>query len=419
MVVFSHVGWVAGSVAQYLIPFIFVLTAVVFFHELGHFLIGRLCGVKIDSFSIGFGPELFAFVDRGGTRWRVAAIPLGGYVKFHGDLNAASVPDPQALASMSRAERDVSFAGQPVWKRAAIVAAGPMASFLFAIAVFSATIFVSGQRILLPRVQVVPLACPELATSLPARPDFAALDTPLYASTQDYQLAQNSAAEIAGFKPGDLVVSIDGKPIETFFDIQSIVSMSADAALTFEVQRGGSLVRLQATPRRAVVSTPFGKQREARLGIQASDDPADVRIERVGPVGAVALGTKKTWQILDVTATFLGRLFVGREAANQVSGPIGIAAMSGEMAKLGFDTLLNWAAILSASIGFFNLLPIPLLDGGHLLYFGIEAARGRPLSLRAQEVGFRIGLAIVALLMVFATSNDLIRYIPKIFGFTG
>ncbi|MBV9244807.1 MAG: site-2 protease family protein, partial [Methylobacteriaceae bacterium] len=135
--------------------------------------------------------------------------------------------------------------------------------------------------------------------------------------------------------------------------------------------------------------------------------------------GAVALGTKKTWQILDVTATFLGRLFVGREAANQVSGPIGIAAMSGEMAKLGFDTLLNWAAILSASIGFFNLLPIPLLDGGHLLYFGIEAARGRPLSLRAQEVGFRIGLAIVALLMVFATSNDLIRYIPKIFGFTG
>jgi regulator of sigma E protease len=386
MVVFSEAGWFAGNLAQYLIPFVFVLTIVVFFHELGHFIVGRLCGVKVDSFSIGFGPQLLGFTDRYGTRWRVAAIPLGGYVKFHGDLNPASVPDADAIVAMPPGERDVSFFGQVLWKRAAIVAAGPIASFLFAVAVFSVTLYSYGMRTVAPRVQEV--------------------------------LAQ-SAAEAAGFKAGDLVLSIDGQKIDSFADIQAIVSTSGGEPLRIEVERSGSVVPLTATPRVEEVTTPFGKHREARLGIKASDAPQDIRIERPNALQAVGMGTHQTWQILSRTTTFLGRLFIGREAADQVSGPIGIAAMSGEMAKLGFATLLNWAAILSASIGFFNLIPIPLLDGGHLLYFAIEAVRGRPLSLRAQEVGFRIGLAIVALLMIFATSNDLIRIMPKILGLTG
>jgi regulator of sigma E protease len=380
MMIFSQVGFFAGGLAQYLIPFIFVLTIVVFFHELGHFLVGRLCGVKVDAFSIGFGPELFHWQDRHGTRWRCAIIPLGGYVKFHGDLNGASVPDVALLRSLPPGERNRSFYAQPVWKRAAIVAAGPVASFLFAAVVFSITFYCFGLQTVAPRVKAV---------------------------------IPQSAAEAAGFMPGDLVLSAGGRPIGSFSDIQNVVSMSAGEPLVFEVQRGGSVVRLAATPRNESVEKPF-KHNEARLGIQASDAPDDVRQERVSPVRAVGLGAYQTWDLLERTATVLGRLVTGREDANQVSGPIGIATVSGEMAKIGFSTLLNWAAILSASIGFFNLIPIPLLDGGHLLYYILEAVRGRPLSPRAQEMGFRIGLAIVVLLMVFATSNDIMRLVPKL-----
>jgi regulator of sigma E protease len=255
--------------------------------------------------------------------------------------------------------------------------------------------------------------------SLPAALDLESLGKPLYATAAEYQRAQSNAAEAAGLKAGDLIVAIDGQKIDSFADIQSIVSVSADEALSIDVQRDDSIVHLVATPRSEITSTLLGKRMAPRLGIEASNDPKDLRVERLGLGRAVVLGSYQTWQIVDRTSTFLRRLFSGRENADQVSGPIGIAAISGEMAKVGFGTLLNWAAILSASIGFFNLLPIPLLDGGHLLYFLIEAARGRPLSVRAQELGFRMGLAIVGLLMVFATSNDLLRVVPSLTKFLG
>ncbi len=414
MQLFSEVGFFAGGLAQYLIPFIFVLTIIVFFHELGHFLVGRWCGAKIDSFSIGFGPEIFAFVDRQGTRWRCAAIPLGGYVKFHGDINGASVPDSDMLAALTPEERKVTFAALPLWRRFAIVAAGPMASFLLAIAIFSTTLFVSGQWILPPRIQQVQGICPQLSLSLPARLDLQSLDKPLYASAVEFQRAQSTAAEEAGLRSGDLILSIDGQKIDSFADIQAIVSASNNEPLSFEVQRGQAVLHLTATPRGEITTTLLGERMTPRLGIEASNDPKDLRVERLSVGRAVAVGSYQTWQIVERTSTFLGRLFSGRESADQVSGPIGIAAMSGEMAKVGLGTLLNLVAILSASIGFFNLLPIPLLDGGHLLYYLIEAVRGRPLSLRAQELGFRMGLAIVGLLMVFATSNDLLRVIPEL-----
>src|SRR5260221_12669124 len=197
MFLFSQVGLFAGGLFQYLIPFVFVLTIVVFFHELGHFLVGRWCGAKIDSFSVGFGPELFAFVDRHGTRWRCAAIPLGGYVKFHGDLNGATVPDSEMLQALTPEERKITFAAQPVWKRFAIVAAGPLASFLLATVVFSATLYVSGQWILQPRIQKVQGVCPQLVLSLPSTLDLESLGKPLYATAAEYQRAQSNAAEAA------------------------------------------------------------------------------------------------------------------------------------------------------------------------------------------------------------------------------
>jgi len=416
MLLFSQVGFFAGGLIQYLIPFIFVLTIVVFFHELGHFLVGRWCGAKIDSFSIGFGPEIFAFVDRHGTRWRCAAIPLGGYVKFHGDLNGASMPDGEMLAALTPEERKVTFAAQPVWKRFAIVAAGPLASFLLASVIFATTLFVSGQWILQPRIQKVQGICPQLSLTLPSKLDPQSLDKPLYASAADFQHAQSTAADEAGLKAGDLILSIDGQKIDSFADIQAIVSVSNDEPLSFEVQRGDQILHLTATPRGEITSTLLGKRLTPRLGIEAAND---AKHQRLGLGRSVTTGAYQTWQIVERTTTFMGRLFSGRESADQVSGPIGIAAISGEMAKGGLGTLLNWAAILSASIGFFNLLPIPLLDGGHLLYYLIEAVRGRPLSLRAQELGFRMGLAIVGLLMVFATSNDLLRVVPNLTKFLG
>ena len=371
---FGHLAALLG----YVVPFLFVLTVVVFFHEMGHFLVGRWCGVKVDTFSLGFGKELAGFNDRHGTRWRVAAVPLGGYVKFHGDANAASAPAAVDISGMAPAERAVTFAAQPVWKRAAIVAAGPIANFILALLIFSGSFYVSGRPILIPKVETV----------VPA-----------------------SAAARAGFQPGDVILSIDGTPISSFTDMQKVVSASSDVPLTFEVQRGTSDVTLTATPERKDVSGPFGTSRIGVLGLTAAGKPEDWKTERFTATGAVKAAAGETWFVVDRTLSYIGGLFVGRETASQISGPIRIAEVSGEVAKLGFGALLNLAAFLSVSIGFVNLLPVPLLDGGHLVYFGVEAARGRPMSERAQEIGFRFGLAIVSSLMIFATFNDLLRLV--------
>jgi len=358
------------------LPILFVFSLVVFFHELGHFLVARWAGVRVLVFSIGFGPELFGFFDRRGTRWKISAIPLGGYVKFLGDENAASVPDQTAVAQMTEAERRESFIDQPVGKRSAIVVAGPLANFLLAIVIFAGLAAFMGKPSSLPRVDTV---------------------------------QPGSAAEEAGFKPGDIILSINGHRIESFSEMQRIVSESAGERLVIVVQRGNEEVTLIAVPRLEEVKDAFGNtHRIGILGIGRSVDPNEQRYEPVSPFGAVVYGVSETWYVIDRTLRYIGRVFTGREAADQVGGPIRIAEVSCQVFTVGgMLALLQLTAVLSISIGLLNLFPVPLLDGGHLLFYAIEKVRGRPLSERAQEVGFRIGLALVVMLMIFATYNDI------------
>jgi regulator of sigma E protease len=364
------------SLAGYVLPFLFVLGLVVFFHELGHFLIGRLCGVKVEAFSLGFGPEFFGFDDRYGTHWRVAALPLGGYVKFLGDANGASMQDEAEINALSAEERKVSFSTQKVWRRAAIVAAGPIANFVLAIVIFTGIFYFHGRSILLPAVESV---------------------------------AASSAAEAAGFQPGDVIVSIDGVKIDSFEDMQRIVQGASDTQLNIVVDRDGKLVELAATPRRRDVTTPFGTTRVGVLGVQSRAKPENWHVQTYGLGESVKLAGSETWFVVTRTGRYLAGLLAGQESADQLSGPIRIAEISGEMAKIGPAALLNLAAILSISVGLLNLLPVPLLDGGHLIYYGLEAMRGKAMNERAQQFGFKIGIMLVTSLMIFATYNDILR----------
>ncbi len=366
-----------GGIVGYVLPFLFVLTIVVFFHELGHFLVARWCGIKVLVFSIGFGPEIAGFNDRHGTRWKLAAIPLGGYVKFFGDDNAASVPDQSAIESMSATEKKDSFFHQPVGSRAAVVAAGPIANFLLAIVIFAGIFMIYGKQSTSARVDTI---------------------------------AADSAAAIAGFKLGDLVLAIDGRKVDSFADMQRIVSVNAGQTITVEVDRGGVIQRLKAIPTLKEIKDNFGNvHRLGVLGISRSMAPGDVKTQTVGPLDALAMGVEESWFVVDRTMSYIVGIFAGRESADQLGGPIRIAQVSGQVATAGFVALMHLAAVLSVSIGLLNLFPIPLLDGGHLLFYAIEAIRGRPLSERAQEMGFRIGLAIVVMLMIFATFNDIVH----------
>ncbi|WP_349360513.1 RIP metalloprotease RseP [Stappia sp.] len=371
------VGSLLGSVAGYILPFLFVLTIVVFFHELGHFLVARWCGVRVVAFSVGFGPELFGRNDRHGTRWKLSAIPLGGYVKFAGDENEASAPDTEALARMSEEERAGAFQTKSVARRAAIVAAGPFANFLLSIVIFALLFGLMGRPEISPRVDDV-------------RPD--------------------SAAAEAGLQTGDLILAIDGVEIETFSQLQRIVTVSADRPLEMQVERGSQILDLTVTPRRQELRDRFGNvQNVGLLGVSRSASPDDVVVRSFGPVEAVVEGGKETWFVVTRTAGYIGGILTGRESTDQLGGPIRVAQISGQVATLGFAALLNLTAILSVSIGLLNLLPIPMLDGGHLMFYAAEAVRGKPLSERMQEYGFRIGIAIVLFLMVFATWNDLLH----------
>ena len=373
----SHLHAFGGGVVGYLIPFLFVLCLVVFFHELGHFLVGRWCGVRILVFSIGFGPELVGFDDRYGTRWKIAAIPLGGYVKFFGDDSVASTPDLPRLAGMDEAEKAQSFMGQSVAKRAAIVAAGPIANFLLAIVIFAGIFALYGKQSMSARVDTV---------------------------------QADSAAAAAGFQSGDLVLANNGKTIADFAEMQRVVSESAGESLKITVDRKGTQLVLTATPALKEIKDNFGNvHRIGILGITRSMAAEDLKFQPVSPPQAVVLGVQETWFVIDRTLSYIGGVVMGREAADQLGGPIRIAQMSGQVATIGFVALIHLAAVLSVSIGLINLFPIPLLDGGHLLFYLIETARGRPLSERAQELGFRIGLAIVLMLMIFATFNDIVH----------
>jgi regulator of sigma E protease len=371
---FENLGWTA---AGYILPFLFVLTVVVFFHELGHFLVARWCGVFVRTFSVGFGPELIGFTDRKGTRWRLSLIPLGGYVKFLGDDNEASSPDRATLEAMTPADRSRTFAGKGVAARAAIVAAGPIANFVLAIAIFTAIFSIVGRETVTPRVDGV---------------------------------VAGSAADKAGFKVGDLVESIDGSSVSSFADLQRMVGFRAGETLDFVVKRGEADVPLAAVPELKEVTDSLGnKQRIGVLGISRDPAASDIVTVHYSVPVAAWMGVKETWFIVDRTLSYLVGVARGRESADQLGGPIRVAEVSAQVATIGFVALVNLAAILSVSIGLINLFPIPMLDGGHLLYFLAEAIRGRPLSERVQDIGFRIGLAAVLMLMIFATWNDIIH----------
>jgi regulator of sigma E protease len=361
----------------YVVPFLFVLTIVVFFHELGHFLVGRWAGVRVLTFSLGFGPELFGFTDRHGTRWKVSAVPLGGYVKFFGDDTEASTPSAEALSNMTEEERAGSFHHKKVGPRAAIVAAGPIANFVLAVVIFTCLFTFFGKP------------------STTARVD---------------KIEASSAAAAAGFQVGDIVTDIDGTKIDSFTDMQRIVGTHAGEKLTFTVKRGDSTIQLTGTPQLREMKDGFGNtQRLGVLGITRQTAPGDTLTERVNPATAFWLGIKETWFVIERTLSYVGGIFTGREAADQIGGPLRIAQISGQVATLGLIPLIQLSAVLSISIGLLNLFPVPLLDGGHLLFYAVEAVRGRPLSERAQEMGFRIGLGLVLMLMVFATYHDILR----------
>jgi regulator of sigma E protease len=370
----AWLGW-------YVVPFIIILSLIVAVHELGHYLVGRWCGVKIDAFSLGFGPELAARVDARGTRWRIGALPLGGYVKFHGDANAASVGVGEGANGDPSVDRSLTLAGQPLRNRAAIVLAGPVANFILAFIIFTGMFMGFGRVEHVPRIGRVEAGSPAAA---------------------------------AGFQPGDVIKSINGNRIDSFEALQETTLMSTGLPMNFVVERQGHDLDLAATPQITVVDQGvFGKRRMGRLGLASSADRSDAKIERCGLATCAAWGAAQEWFIVKATGTYIVGIFAGRESTDQMSGLIGAAQMAGEMAKISLWELFSLAAWFSVSVGLMNLLPIPLLDGGHLAFYAFEALRGRPLSERAQEIGLRIGIALVGLLVVFTTSHDLFRLVAS------
>jgi regulator of sigma E protease len=362
-----------SNLASYIVPFVVVLTIIVFVHELGHYWVARRCGVRVEVFSIGFGPELFGWHDRHGTRWKISAVPLGGFVKFFGDADAASIADGVAIAAMSEQDRKDSFHYKTLPQRSAIVVAGPVANFLFAILVYAALFSVVGQ----------PFTPPVVGDVLP-----------------------NSAAAEAGLKTGDRITAADGTSIQRFQDLQTYVALRAETPIDLTVHRDGGDLHLTVVPRRVDAPNGVGgTERVGQIGIRTSG----IEFVRHDPATSVVLATKETWQVVANTFTYLGRIIQGRESGDQLSGPLGIAKMSGDVAKASWLGLVQLMATLSVAIGLINLFPVPMLDGGHLLFYGIEALRGRPLGDRAQEYGFRIGFALVLSLFLFATWNDLNR----------
>lgn len=389
-----------AAAAAYILPFILVLALVVFVHEFGHFQVARWLGVKVEAFSIGFGKALAHWTGKSGVTYRIGLVPLGGYVKFVGDADASSRPD----ASLPKAPPESGlFHAQPVWKRAAIVAAGPAANFIFAILAFGAVFYGRGETVLLPRVGVV---------------------------------EAGSAAAQAGFRPGDMILRADDRQIASFDDLRLVVSLSAGRDVNFLVERAGRELTLTATPRLVRQDTGLGtREQQGRLGVGPSQDPADVQVIRFNPLEALARGAKQCMTIVEATFRFVGQLVTGGMSAESLSGPMGIGHMSGQITmgaaasaeRAGADwltgaghvlvSLLLFSAVLSVSVGLINLAPIPVLDGGHLMFYGVEAISGKPVSETVQAVGYRVGLACVLALFVFATFNDLQRL--GVFGFVG
>ena len=357
-----------------ILAFLLVIGPLVFIHELGHYFAGRWFGVKADTFSIGFGREIFGWTDKRGTRWKVGWLQLGGYVKFAGDMNPASTPSDEWM-SLPAEERAKTFQSKPLWQRFIIVFAGPATNFLFAILVFIALFITYGQ---------------------PRTPPIIGLIEP------------GSAAAAAGFAPGDRIVSIDGGRIERFEDIANYVSIRPDQQMRFDLVRADASRMIEVRPRALQQSDPFGNEmRIGRIGI----GPAGV-VEAVplGPIEAVPAAFVQTGAVVKTMVVALGQVVSGRRSLKEMGGPLKIAQYSGQQASLGWLDFILFMTLVSINLGFINLLPIPLLDGGHLLFYAIEGVRRKPLKPEAQEWAFRTGLAVLLALMIFVTFNDLASF---------
>jgi len=360
---------------QYLIPFLVVLTVLVFVHELGHYLVARRCGVRVEVFSIGFGPELFGWNDRHGTRWKFSAIPIGGYVKMFGEMEPAAPSPDGPLVPISAQDEAVSFQTKTVGQRSAIVAAGPIANFLFAIVLLAGTYVVVGQP-----------------------------HTPAQIGT----VVEDSAAAKAGLLPGDRIVRINGTEIGRFEQIQRIVQLAPGRRMDLTIQRDGAPRSLSIMPDTVEVTDRFGNvQTIGRLGITRSTQ--DTKLIRYDPLTALWYATGETATLTVSIFDALGQIIAGTRTTQELGGPIRIAQMSGDVAETGIVSLVMFAALLSVNLGLINLFPVPMLDGGHLMFYAMEWVRGRPIGERAREYGFRIGLALVLTLMLFATWNDLVH----------
>lgn len=351
--------------------FIIILSIIVFIHEFGHYYIAKLSGVKIETFSIGFGKELFGWNDKSGTRWKISLIPMGGYVKMFGDADPSSSPDNDKISQFSEEDKKIAFHTKPLYKKAAIVAAGPLANFLLAIVIIAFFFSYYGKPTTLSKVSLV---------------------------------SAESAAFEAGIKAGDDIIYIDDSKIDTFSDVQRIISINTGTAINITLKRNNEIIETTATPRMHERKDIFGNDIQTPLlGISSTE----VSYEKENIFKAVVSATIETYKISGSTLKAIGQMITGERSVKEISGPIGIAKYSGQSAKRGITTVLWFMAIISINLGLVNLFPIPVLDGGHLLYYTIEAATGKPVADKVQEIGFKIGIALVLTLAIFAVFNDI------------
>ncbi len=363
---------------MYILGFPLLLGPLVTLHELGHYLVGRWFGVKAEAFSVGFGKELWGFTDRHGTRWKLSALPLGGYVQFKGDMNPASIPDAEAIASASPEERDGSFHHASLWKRALIVFAGPAMNVLIALAIFAAFFSIFGK----------PVAADPSETNVVS------------------SFAEQSAARDAGVEEGDRIVAIDAEPVHEFQDIQDRVLMFPGKRIDLGVERDGQQLTIPVTIAESVEEDRFGNSsRVGRLGIMSSQ----LAFAPVGIAEAGRLAVGQSIGLVDMMVTGIKQILVGDRSVKELGGPVTIGKFAGEQLSLGPLAFINFAALISLNLAFINLLPIPALDGGHLAFYAAEAVRRKPVGPRGQEVAYRAGVALVLALMVFVTFNDLAK----------
>lgn len=353
-----------------LLAFLIVIGVLVFVHEMGHYLVGRWCGVKAETFSIGFGKEIAGWTDKRGTRWKVCMLPLGGYVQFAGDMDPSGTKSKEWL-NLPAAERNQTFQSKSLWRRAAIVVAGPAINFIFAILIIMGFVIAYGT-----------------SASLPVA----------------HEIQQNSTAAAIGMEPGDRVVSVDGENIDLFQDLQQKIMLIPDQRVEIVYERDGQRIAREGTIGVKILKDRFGNEfRLGLLGMSANN----VEWREVSPIEAPVVAVDKTLAIVDQITTTLGQVVTGTRSVKDLGGPLKIAQVSGEQFKLGLESFILFVALISINLGFINLLPIPMLDGGHLMFYAVEAVRRKPASPKVQEWAFRSGFALVVVFMLVVTFNDL------------